>query len=122
MRRDLPRSHSLTRYINVITFQYYHLTYFSLSLNEQVPEPDKLPRTDSRFRPDMRLLENGDVERASHEKERLENKQRSKVKTKGGKEVAEPKWFDLKKEKGHTWHEFNNKYFQRDFSNCDDIF
>ena len=32
--------------------------------------------TDSRFRPDQRLLENGDVDAASSEKFRLEEKQR----------------------------------------------
>lgn len=33
--------------------------------------------TDSRYRPDQRLLENGDVDEASSQKFRLEEKQRS---------------------------------------------
>jgi hypothetical protein len=36
-----------------------------------------LPPTDSRFRPDQRALENGDISKASDEKNRLEVKQRA---------------------------------------------
>ena len=45
----------------------------SLSLS---PPAVKCP-TDSRYRPDQRLLENGDVDEASDEKFRLEEKQRT---------------------------------------------
>uniref|UniRef100_A0AC34QUQ9 Oxysterol-binding protein n=2 Tax=Panagrolaimus sp. JU765 TaxID=591449 RepID=A0AC34QUQ9_9BILA len=101
---------------------YYYMTYFSLALNEAPTEPNKLPRTDSRLRPDIRLLESGDVDRASREKERLETKQRSKVKIRSGKEITEPKWFTVGKENGRTTYTFNGKYFERDFAGCDDIF
>ena len=55
----------------------YHYSDFTLQLNHL---PDglrtKLPPTDSRFRPDQRALENGDVEQAAQQKELLENRQR----------------------------------------------
>ena len=35
----------------------YHFTKFTLLLNDPVFINDSLPRTDSRFRPDVRLLE-----------------------------------------------------------------
>ena len=42
--------------------QYYHFTLFSLSLNQLTDELAKrLPSTDSRLRPDVRKLEEGDL-------------------------------------------------------------
>ena len=42
--------------------QYYHFTLFSMSLNQLTDELAKrLPPTDSRFRPDVRKLEEGDL-------------------------------------------------------------
>ena len=56
----------------------YYFTQFTLQLNNM---PDdlraKLPPTDSRLRPDMRELENGDLDAATVEKNRLEEKQRA---------------------------------------------
>ena len=44
----------------------YGFTPFAIALNELTPEGTRnLPPTDSRFRPDMRALENGDSEEAS---------------------------------------------------------
>ncbi|XP_067915033.1 oxysterol-binding protein-related protein 3 isoform X1 [Heterodontus francisci] len=59
--------------------QYYGLTKFALGLNE--PEPDEksyLPRTDTRFRPDQRYLEEGNIEAAESQKERIEQLQRER--------------------------------------------
>ncbi|OON18923.1 hypothetical protein X801_05216, partial [Opisthorchis viverrini] len=75
---------------------YYNFTQFAIGLNELSPElrnaqfelplsetnglsrspRSLLPPTDSRFRPDIRALELGDLEVAASEKERLEQKQR----------------------------------------------
>ena len=42
--------------------QYYHFTLFSMSLNQMTDDLAKrLPPTDSRFRPDVRKLEEGDL-------------------------------------------------------------
>jgi len=42
--------------------QYYHFTLFSMSLNQLTDDfANSLPPTDSRFRPDVRKLEEGDL-------------------------------------------------------------
>ncbi|KAJ8416907.1 hypothetical protein AAFF_G00327850 [Aldrovandia affinis] len=60
---------------------YYGFTRFAIELNELCPEiKDLLPPTDARFRPDQRHLEEGKVELASSEKQRIEDLQRSRRK------------------------------------------
>ncbi|XP_041435161.1 oxysterol-binding protein-related protein 6 isoform X2 [Xenopus laevis] len=60
---------------------YYGFTRFAIELNELDPVlKDFLPRTDARFRPDQRLLEEGNVEAAAMEKQRTEELQRSRRK------------------------------------------
>ena len=56
----------------------YFFTLFTLQLNH-LPDSlkEKLPPTDSRLRPDIRELENGDMEAATEQKNRLEEKQRA---------------------------------------------
>lgn len=53
----------------------YNFSQFTIELNEL--EPDVAP-TDSRLRPDQRLMENGFWDQANEEKRRLEQKQRTK--------------------------------------------
>lgn len=56
---------------------YYGFTYFAMSLNELNPKlASYLPRTDSRFRPDQRAFENGNVEQAEELKHAVETAQR----------------------------------------------
>ncbi|XP_056435232.1 oxysterol-binding protein-related protein 6 isoform X2 [Gadus chalcogrammus] len=56
---------------------YYGFTRFAIELNELCPElKDALPPTDARFRPDQRHLEEGNLEMASSEKQRIEDLQR----------------------------------------------
>lgn len=44
------------------SFQYYNFTFFAIALNELHPSMlETLPPTDSRLRPDIRKLEEGDV-------------------------------------------------------------
>ncbi|KAM6985301.1 oxysterol-binding protein-related protein 6 isoform 2-T2 [Aplochiton taeniatus] len=60
---------------------YYGFTRFAIELNELCPElKDVLPPTDARFRPDQRHLEEGNVELASSEKQRIEDLQRARRK------------------------------------------
>ncbi|XP_078142182.1 oxysterol-binding protein-related protein 6 isoform X5 [Centroberyx gerrardi] len=60
---------------------YYGFTRFAIELNELCPElKDALPHTDARFRPDQRHLEEGNVELASSEKQRIEDLQRTRRK------------------------------------------
>lgn len=54
--------------------RYYHFTELASQLNE--PEEGVAP-TDSRLRPDQRLMEEGKWDEANDEKLRLEEKQRS---------------------------------------------
>ncbi|XP_048069883.1 oxysterol-binding protein-related protein 6 isoform X10 [Ursus arctos] len=58
---------------------YYGFTRFAIELNELDPVlKDLLPPTDARFRPDQRYLEEGNVEAAAAEKQRVEELQRSR--------------------------------------------
>ncbi len=55
------------------------MNYYSLQLNLLSEElQKKLPPTDSRFRPDMRQWENGNLEGATSEKVRMEINQRKR--------------------------------------------
>ncbi|XP_067405267.1 oxysterol-binding protein-related protein 6 isoform X3 [Emydura macquarii macquarii] len=59
--------------------RYYGFTRFAIELNELDPVlKDILPTTDARFRPDQRFLEEGNVEAAAAEKQRIEELQRSR--------------------------------------------
>jgi hypothetical protein len=74
----------------------YGFTTFAISLNELTPEGTRnLPPTDSRFRPDMRALENGDSEEASRAKVRVEDRNRAlnAARRKKGEAYA-PAWFE----------------------------
>uniref|UniRef100_A0A7E4UY78 Oxysterol-binding protein n=1 Tax=Panagrellus redivivus TaxID=6233 RepID=A0A7E4UY78_PANRE len=104
---------------------YYYLTYFAMMLNEAVPEGGgdaAPPRTDCRYRPDIRLLEEGALDPAAKEKDRLENKQRSRSKM---RKDFRPKWFKLGKDPAtgnDNVYIFNQAYFNREFADADDIF
>ncbi|TFK57419.1 hypothetical protein OE88DRAFT_1651128 [Heliocybe sulcata] len=78
--------------------QYYGFTYFGITLNEITPDLEgKLPPTDSRYRTDVRALEEGDLDRAEAEKLRIEEMQRDRRRS--GKE-RQPRWF---KQVGDEW-------------------
>uniref|UniRef100_A0A914ZA46 Uncharacterized protein n=1 Tax=Panagrolaimus superbus TaxID=310955 RepID=A0A914ZA46_9BILA len=82
-----------------------------------------LPKTDVRFRPDIRQMEEGNLDLASNEKERLEEKQRTTAKEKEG--PPEPRWFTLgtdKRSQRMDAYMFNGKYWNRDFSHCEEIY
>uniref|UniRef100_A0A8C4R8F3 Oxysterol-binding protein n=1 Tax=Eptatretus burgeri TaxID=7764 RepID=A0A8C4R8F3_EPTBU len=65
----LPTEHEL----------YYGFTRFAIELNEMDPATKTLlPPTDTRFRPDQRFLEEGNLEAASESKLRLEEQQRKR--------------------------------------------
>ncbi|XP_008839769.1 oxysterol-binding protein-related protein 3 [Nannospalax galili] len=59
--------------------QYYGFTQFALALNEMDPSSKSLlPPTDTRFRPDQRFLEEGNIEEAEMQKQRIEQLQRER--------------------------------------------
>ncbi|KAH8740510.1 oxysterol-binding protein 3 [Cryptosporidium ryanae] len=73
----------------------FFLTYMAIELNEITNDynPSKganIPITDSRFRPDQRLYESGDIDGAQNIKGILEEKQRKRAKTGTS---AKPRWF-----------------------------
>lgn len=82
---------------------YYGLSSFAMELNEITSlEKDKIPITDTRYRPDQRLFENGQVVEAEAEKLRLEQDQRDRRKANDT-----PLWFEMKPDPysptGESW-------------------
>nr|XP_057904923.1 oxysterol-binding protein-related protein 7-like isoform X2 [Doryrhamphus excisus] len=62
-------------------FQYYGFSRYARESNELTPELKALlPPTDTRFRPDQRLLEEGKVAEADKKKDEVEEKQRERRK------------------------------------------
>ncbi|XP_076228953.1 oxysterol-binding protein-related protein 2 isoform X2 [Nomia melanderi] len=107
--------------------EYFQFTTFAMSLNELVPEMEKvLCPTDSRLRPDIRKLENGDKDGAADEKTRLEIKQREMRKArkldKGAK--YSPRWFHLgiNPYTGQEDWLYRGGYWERNYTNIEDIF
>ena len=74
----------------------HNFTRFVLQLNHLTPSMlESIAPTDTRLRPDQRLLEMGNIEVANREKNRLEEKQREvrKLMEKCGK-IHKPRWFE----------------------------
>jgi hypothetical protein len=96
--------------------QYYFFTPFALCLNEQISS-FVLPLTDSRYREDIRYLEKGEMDKASAEKHRLEEQQRSDAKKRENE--FQPLWF--KKDENNEYI-YTHEYEQRIFDHCPDLF
>ncbi|TFY82692.1 hypothetical protein EWM64_g1318 [Hericium alpestre] len=80
--------------------EYYGFTSWAMTLNEITEDlVGKLPPTDSRYRPDVRALEEGDIDRAEAEKMRVEELQRER---RAHHRNAKPRWF---KPDGNDWPE-----------------
>ncbi|KAJ1567061.1 hypothetical protein HK405_007324 [Cladochytrium tenue] len=89
--------------------QMYGFTAFTVELNELTPDlAGVLPPTDTRFRPDQRLYEEGRADEAEHEKQRLEQKQRERrKKAEASGMVWLPQYFELRLDPGAAeprWH------------------
>ncbi|XP_048772724.2 oxysterol-binding protein-related protein 6-like isoform X2 [Ostrea edulis] len=94
---------------------YYGFTRFAIELNElNKDEARILPITDTRFRPDQRLLEEGDIKGSEEEKKRVEQLQRDNRKLREEQKIAHnPRWFSkVDDSKGHDCYEFNCKYWE----------
>ncbi|KAI9340771.1 Oxysterol-binding protein-domain-containing protein [Zopfochytrium polystomum] len=88
--------------------QMYGFTAFTVELNDLTPDLiGVLPNTDTRYRPDQRMYEEGRVDDAEKEKQRLEQKQREyrkRLEAEGKR--WEPQFFELKPNEGGgeaTW-------------------
>lgn len=113
--RPLPANHQ----------DYYGFTSFAMTLNQLFDEhQDKLPPSDTRFRPDQRMMEWGRVEDAEAEMMRLVERQRE---TRAAFEATgqewQPRWFRQLahlKDSGDEW-QFTGHYWdareKRDWSN-----
>uniref|UniRef100_A0A673NDW6 Oxysterol-binding protein n=1 Tax=Sinocyclocheilus rhinocerous TaxID=307959 RepID=A0A673NDW6_9TELE len=111
--------------------QMYNFTTFAMQLNELDKEIEAvIPKTDSRLRPDIQAMENGDIDLASEEKKRLEEKQRAARKTRSKSDdewkmrCRNISWFH----QGSNPHNgsqdwlFSNGYWDRDYSQLPDIY
>ncbi|XP_043985958.1 oxysterol-binding protein-related protein 1-like isoform X2 [Gambusia affinis] len=106
--------------------QMYSFTSFAMQLNELHRDMEGvIPQTDCRLRPDVRAMENGDIDLASEEKKRLEEKQRAarKNRTKSDEE-CKTRWFQ-QGPNPHTRSQdwlFSGGYWDRSYSQLPDIY
>uniref|UniRef100_A0A3Q0SBX1 Oxysterol-binding protein n=1 Tax=Amphilophus citrinellus TaxID=61819 RepID=A0A3Q0SBX1_AMPCI len=106
--------------------KFYAFSTFAMQLNEldKIME-GVIPSTDSRFRPDIRAMENGDIDLASAEKKRLEEKQRTarKNRTKSTEEWK-VRWFQQgpnPHNKAQDWI-YLKGYWDRNYPQLPDIY
>ncbi|CAG6021172.1 unnamed protein product [Menidia menidia] len=104
----------------------YNFTNFAMSLNELDPGMEAmLPHTDCRFRPDIRAMENGDMDEASREKERLEVKQRTARKDRAKHDEGwSTRWFQMTANPytgSQDWI-YTGGYFNRNYQGLPDIY
>ncbi|XP_054479056.1 oxysterol-binding protein-related protein 1-like isoform X2 [Anoplopoma fimbria] len=106
--------------------KFYAFSTFAMYLNEQEKSMEGVtPPTDSRFRPDIRSMENGDIDLASSEKKRLEEKQRMarKNRTKSTDEWK-TRWFQQGQNphnKAQDWL-YLKGYWERNYTHLPDIY
>ncbi|XP_068093379.1 oxysterol-binding protein-related protein 1 isoform X1 [Hyperolius riggenbachi] len=106
--------------------QMYNFTHFALALNElDKGMESNIPKTDCRLRPDIRAMENGDIDTASEEKKRLEEKQRAARKNRSkSDEDWKTRWFHQGPNpynSGQDWL-YSGKYWDRSYANLPDIY
>uniref|UniRef100_W5KYD9 Oxysterol-binding protein n=1 Tax=Astyanax mexicanus TaxID=7994 RepID=W5KYD9_ASTMX len=106
--------------------QMYNFTSFAMTLNELSPGMEEvLPPTDCRLRPDIRAMENGDMDTASLEKERLEEKQRAARRERAkDEEDWSTRWFHqgTNPHLGSSDWIYQGGYFDRKYSDLPDIY
>lgn len=104
------------------SYLYYNFTIFASQLNEM--ESNVAP-TDSRYRPDQRLMENGDWDESNREKLRLEEHQRERRRL---NDDVKPIWFTRRKDDttGNFVYKYSGNYWEckkaRNWSQCPGIF
>ncbi|XP_066575657.1 oxysterol-binding protein-related protein 1 isoform X1 [Amia ocellicauda] len=113
--------------------QMYNFTTFAMQLNELDKEMEGvIPKTDCRLRPDIRAMENGNIDFASEEKKRLEEKQRAarKNRSKSDEEwksrnpALGPRWFcqGPNPHNGSQDWIYDSGYWDRSYSQLPDIY
>ncbi|KAM6939160.1 oxysterol-binding protein-related protein 1 [Lycodopsis pacificus] len=108
--------------------EMYSFTSFAMQLNELHKEMEgAIPQTDCRLRPDIRAMENGDIDLASEEKKRLEEKQRAARKNRSKSDSTEEwktRWFQ-QGQNPHTSSQdwlFSRGYWDRNYSQLPNIY
>uniref|UniRef100_A0A3Q1AWV3 Oxysterol-binding protein n=1 Tax=Amphiprion ocellaris TaxID=80972 RepID=A0A3Q1AWV3_AMPOC len=113
--------------------KFYAFSTFAMQLNELEKSMEGvIPLTDSRLRPDIRAMENGDIDVASAEKKRLEEKQRTarKNRTKSTEDWKTrnpplgPRWFQQgpnPHNKAQDWL-YLKGYWDRNYTQMPDIY
>ena len=96
--------------------QYYFFTPFALCLNDPTSS-SVVPLTDARHRQDILYLEKGEMDAASAEKHRLEEKQRAEARER--LDEFRPLWF---KKDEHGEYDYTDAYEQRRFDHCPNLF
>ncbi|XP_059417458.1 oxysterol-binding protein-related protein 6-like isoform X10 [Carassius carassius] len=94
---------------------YYGFSRFAIELNELCPElKELLPPTDARYRPDQRCLEEGNVQMAAAEKQRIEEQQRNRRKWLEENNIRHQPRFFKKVMHSHQRERWvsNNKYWE----------
>ncbi|KAJ3163796.1 Oxysterol-binding protein- protein 3 [Geranomyces variabilis] len=94
--------------------EIYGFTAFAVELNELTPDLEGLlPDTDTRYRPDQRMYEEGRADEAEAEKQRLEQKQRDyrKQLETAGKSWT-PQWFTPAAGAADQW-KYNGGYWEQ---------
>uniref|UniRef100_A0AAY4CXM7 Oxysterol-binding protein n=1 Tax=Denticeps clupeoides TaxID=299321 RepID=A0AAY4CXM7_9TELE len=96
-------------------FLYYGFSDYARELNELTPELQAiLPPTDTRFRPDQRLLEEGKVDESDRRKDEVEEKQRDRRKelAKKGEEHVPRFFYKSLDEAGREVWAYNGAYWK----------
>ncbi|XP_007559444.1 oxysterol-binding protein-related protein 1 isoform X1 [Poecilia formosa] len=106
--------------------KFYAFSTFAMQLNELDKSMEGvLPPTDSRLRPDIRAMENGDIDLASSEKKRLEEKQRTAHKNRSkSTEEWKIRWFQQgpnPHNKAQDWL-YTKGYWDRNYTQLPDIY
>lgn len=106
--------------------QMYNFTSFAMVLNEMDKDMESvIPKTDCRLRPDIRAMENGEIDQASEEKKRLEEKQRAARKNRSkSEEDWQTRWFNqgLNPYNGAQDWLYSGSYWDRNYFNLPDIY
>merc|ERR1719232_1140633 len=94
---------------------FYGFSRFAIELNEILEsERSHLPKTDTRFRPDQRALEDGRISEAETLKLKLEQAQRERrLEMEENGEKHDPQWFVKSGDKSNQWTFKENQYWSK---------
>ncbi|KAL7387496.1 hypothetical protein ABVT39_024256 [Epinephelus coioides] len=106
--------------------KFYAFSTFAMYLNELEKSMEGvIPPTDCRLRPDIRAMENGDIDLASAEKKRLEEKQRTARKNRSkASDEWKTRWFQQgpnPHNKAQDWL-YLKGYWDRNYTHLPDIY